>query len=419
MRRIVFALCAIAAAGCGGRSAPSMDLTNGVVVATPGCSYTFTTPAQTTPPTMDDGFVSKMGAPSNVHLTWVGDPTTTMVVTWETDFDTTGTIVNLVKPDGSLATVRGFSFAYPTDLAGSDPPSVRIHQVHLCGLVPGARYSYAAGAGVELTSVASFSTLPSAPQTLRVLMVGDSRGNDPEFGKVFNLGASEQPDFAIFTGDANDLGTIQDQWESWLKAAAPSLPSLPMYFAEGNHEINARHFFAQFPLPRNQQWFDFDAGPAHFVVLNDTPMDPSVITGDEATFLQQSLSSTQQKWKIVVHHQPPYTSSLGHPPDTMLQMAWSPIYDANGVDFVMNGHAHAYERSYPIKAGQNVADGKGPVYVVEGGAGADPYDVSPQSFTAFAQKTFGYALLDFAGSTVKLTAKDDAGNLIDQYQLTK
>ena len=68
---------------------------------------------------------------------------------------------------------------------------------------------------------------------------------------------------------------------------------------------------------------------------------------------------------------------------------------------VLNGHAHAYERSKPLVAGQPVADGAGPVYIVEGGGGADPYDVSPLAFTAFAQKIYGYVLLDI--SAQKLT----------------
>ena len=59
------------------------------------------------------------------------------------------------------------------------------------------------------------------------------------------------------------------------------------------------------------------------------------------------------------------------------------------VDMVLNGHAHAYERSYPLTAGQVVGDGQGPVYIVEGGGGADPYMVAAQAFTAKAVQTYG------------------------------
>ncbi len=422
MRRALPSLAWLAAAaltaGCS-RAAPSTDLTNGVAAPLTSCPYTFTTPAQTTAPIADDGFVGATPAVRNVHLAWVGDPTSSMVVTWATDFDTTGTQLELGADASYGQKFSGFSFAYPTDLDGTDPPSVRIHQVHLCGLTPGATYHYRVGAGAAVSSDATFSTAPANPASVRVLVGGDSRGNTAEWGRVLAAGASEQPDFAIFTGDAIDLGTIQDEWESWFASGASVLPNLPLMLAEGNHEINSRHYFSQFPLPANQQWYDFDYGDLHFVVLNDTPVDDSSIAGEEATFLTKSLSSTTKPFKIVVHHKPPYTSSTGHPPDAELQAAWSPIYDAQGVDLVLNGHAHDYERSYPIKAGQVVADGQGPVYIVQGGGGADPYTVAQQSFTAFGVTSFGYLRLDLAGRTLTVTAKADDGSTIDSYVIAK
>ena len=156
-----------------------------------------------------------------------------------------------------------------------------------------------------MTADATFTTAPAAPQTARVLVAGDSRGNTATWMQVLTAGAAEQPDFAFFTGDANDLGTIQDQWDAWFDAGSGILPHLPLMLAMGNHEINSRHYFSQFPLPQNQQWYDFDYGDLHFVVLNDTPVDPSSIQGAEAAFLDASLGATTKTWKIVVHHKPP------------------------------------------------------------------------------------------------------------------
>ena len=401
-----------ALAGCGGHSSPSVMLTNGVSVHPPGCSYAFTTPIETTAPTDDDGFFSATPNLRSVHLTWVGDPTTTMVVSWVTDFSTTATSLTL---DGK--TVSGFSFAYPTDIGAADPPTVRVHQVHLCGLAPGSTHQYAVG-GVT----GKFTTAPAAAASTTILVTGDSRGNAATWGQVFGAGAKEMPDFAIFTGDANNIGTAQDEWDAWFAAVGGVLPNLPLMLALGNHEINARHYFSQFPLPANQQWYDFDYGDIHFVVLNDTPVDPNTITADQRAFLDQSLANTQKTWKLVVHHKPPYTASTGHPPETALQMAWSPVYDQRGVDLVLNGHAHSYERSKPIKAG--VPGTSGPVYIVEGGGGAPAYSVVPQPFTAYPTQSvtnpvYGYVLLSVAGRTLTLTAKTADGATIDSFSITK
>jgi hypothetical protein len=272
-----------------------------------------------------------------------------------------------------------------------------------------------------MSADSTFSTAPGDGRPVRILVAGDSRGNAATWGQVMQAGAAEAPDLAIFTGDANDLGSIQDDWEAWFAAAKDVLTHLPLMTVHGNHEINARHYYSQFPLPGNQQWYSFDFGPTHVTVLNDTPpaSDPNSITTEQAPFLDADLGKTAQKWLLVSHHRPEYTSSTGHPPATDLQQAWEAILDQHHVDFVLDGHAHAYERSYPLVAGQVVADKMGPVYIVEGGGGADPYDVAPQPFTAKAQKTYGYVILDVTAQTLTMTAKALDGSVVDTYSITK
>lgn len=409
----------LVAAGCGGSSPPSLALTDGVPVQIDGCPFTVKTPAETTAPVKDDGAVGVAPAPRNLHLSYVGDPKTSISVTWATDVGTRGTTLEWGADTHYGHKTPGFWFAYPTDLAGSDPPSVGIHQVHLCGLSPGTTYHYRVGTGSHMSADATFTTAPADGRPVRILVAGDSRGNTATWGQVMQAGAAEAPDLAIFTGDANDLGSIQDDWEAWFGVAKDVLPHLPMMTVHGNHEINARHYYSQFPLPGNQQWYSFDFGPAHVTVLNDTPKDTSTIAGVQAQFLDADLGRTQQKWLLVSHHRPEYTSSTGHPPAADLQQAWEPILDQRHVDLVLDGHAHAYERSHPLVAGQVVPDKMGPVYIVEGGGGADPYDVAPQPFTVKAQKIYGYVILDLTAQTLTLTAKALDGSIVDSYSITK
>ena len=406
-------------AGCGGPSEPSLALTDGVTVDIDGCPFSITTPKETTAPVKDDGAVGTAPDPRNVHLGFVGDPETSISVTWATDIGTRGTRLQWGADASYGHETRGFWFAYPTDLAGADPPSVGIHQVHLCGLTPGTTYHYRVGTGDHWTADATFATAPADGRPVRILVAGDSRGNAATWGQVLQAGAAEAPDLAIFTGDANDLGSIQEDWEAWFAAGKGVLEHLPLMVVHGNHEINARHYYSQFPMPGNQQWYSFDYGPAHFTVLNDTPQDMASIAGEQAQFLDADLGKTTQPWRLVTHHKPLYTSSTGHGPDTGLQQAWEAILDARHVDLDLNGHAHDYERSYPLMAGQPVADGQGPVYIVEGGGGADPYDVAPQAFTAKAMTTYGYVLLDVTAQQLTLTAKALDGSVIDTYTLKK
>lgn len=411
-----------AVAGCGGSSPPSLALTNGVPVTIAGCPFTVTTPAETTAPVKDDGAVGVAPDPLHVHLAYVGDPKTSISVTWATDVGTRGTTLEWGADTSYGHKTPGFWFAYPTDLAGSDPPSVGIHEVHLCGLQPGTTYHYRVGTGAHMSADATFATAPADGRPVRILVAGDSRGNASTWGQVMQLGAAEAPDVALFTGDANDLGTIQADWDAWFDAAKNVLTHLPLMTVHGNHEINSRHYYSQFPMPGNQQWYSFDFGAAHVTVLNDTPptSDPNSITTKQAPFLEGDLQvNANAQWKLVSHHRPEWTSSTGHPPATDLQMAWGSILEQRRVDLVLDGHAHAYERSFPLVAGAKVADGAGPVYVVEGGGGADPYDVSPQPFTAKALKTYGYVILDVSAHMLTLTAKALDGSVVDTYTLSK
>lgn len=416
MRYGVLAL--LLAAGCS-NPAPSLALTNGVPVTIDGCPFTITTPAETTAPVKDDGAVGANPTPRDVHLAYVGDPTTTISVTWATDVDTRGTTLEWGADTSYGHKTPGFWFAYPTDLAGDDPPSVGIHQVHLCGLSPGTTYHYRVGTGSHMSDDATFTTAPADGRPVRILVAGDSRGNASTWGEIMQAGAAEAPDMILFTGDANDLGSIQDDWEAWFAAGKGVIDHLALMMVHGNHEINSRHYYSQFPLPGNQQWYSFDFGPAHFTALNDTPLDMATIAGEQAQFLDDDLGKTQQPWKLVTHHRPEYTSSNGHPPATDLQQAWESIMDKHGVNLVLDGHAHAYERSYPLQAGQVVADGAGPVYIVEGGGGADPYTLSPQTFTAKGVQTYGYVILDITAQKLTLTAKALDGSVVDTYTLTK
>lgn len=406
-------------AGCGGSPAPSLALTDGVAVAIAGCPFTVTTPKETTAPVKDDGTVGSAPDPRNLHLSYVGDPKSSISVTWATDVGTRGTTLEWGADTSYGHKTPGFWFAYPTDLGGNDPPSVGMHQVHLCGLTPGTTYHYRVGTGAHVSADATFSTAPADGRPVRILVAGDSRGNAATWGQVMHAGAMDAPDLALFTGDANDLGSIQDDWESWFGAAKGVLEHLPLMMVHGNHEINSRHYYSQFPLPGNQQWYSFDFGPAHFVALNDTPTDNATIAGVQAQFLDGDLGQTAQKWLLATHHRPEYTSSTGHDPAADLQQAWESILDRHKVDLVLNGHAHAYERSHPLQAGQVVADGQGPVYIVEGGGGADPYDVAPRPFTAKAVKSFGYVILDITAQQLTMTAKALDGSVIDSYSISK
>src|SRR5947209_5322848 len=81
--------------GCSSKpAADPLALTPGVAVSPPGCPYTFTTPNETTQPVNDDGSFGAVADPRDLHLSWVGDPTSSVTVTWATDVATRSTALD-------------------------------------------------------------------------------------------------------------------------------------------------------------------------------------------------------------------------------------------------------------------------------------------------------------------------------------
>src|SRR4029077_13037151 len=70
------------------------------------------------------------------------------------------------------------------------------------------------------------------------------------------------------------------------------------------------------------------------------------------TLLQNDVASTTQRWTIAFWHHPPYSKG-SHDSDvdyelTQMRTVAVPILEAAGVDLVLAGHSHSYERSFLI-----------------------------------------------------------------------
>ena len=98
-----------------------------------------------------------------------------------------------------------------------------------------------------------------------------------------------------------------------------------------------------------EAYFSFDYATIHFVVLNseDTlSYDPAAMID----WLSRDLAASNQPWTIALWHRPPYSKG-SHDSDTEGNMVWMranivPMLEEEGVDLVLAGHSHAYERSF-------------------------------------------------------------------------
>jgi len=104
-----------------------------------------------------------------------------------------------------------------------------------------------------------------------------------------------------------------------------------------------------------EAYYSFNYGDIHFISLNsgDVPRDKH---GEMANWLRKDIRHDDHKWIITYFHHPPYTKGT-HDSDKdsdsksrMKEMRenFLPILEKHGVDIVLSGHSHIYERSYLI-----------------------------------------------------------------------
>jgi 3',5'-cyclic AMP phosphodiesterase CpdA len=227
-----------------------------------------------------------------------------------------------------------------------------------------------------------------------------------------------QPDLYLFSGDMVELGAFQDEWDAWFTASGDVFARKLLVPAHGNHEFLAQNYFAQLGLPGNEQWFAVEYGDMLIMSLNDTVSNPEDIQTLQVRFLEEELAATSARWKTAVHHQPAYSTCTRHGSDEVLRGDWEPVFEELGVDVVIAGHNHIYERSVPIREGVERPLGQGTLYLVSGGAGASLYQESEADwFNQVANPVEHYMIAEFSAEGVATTVYDSNDTVIDTFFL--
>lgn len=283
------------------------------------------------------------------------------------------------------------------------------HEARLTNLTPGTTYNYVPRLDdVALSSGDRLLTMPAnGGGTVQFIAFGDSGVGSPEQYQLAALMAADSFDIALHTGDVvyqYDAGGpggyaelhkwFFDVYRGWLRRSA-------VYPAIGNHDDEASHaapFRDVFVLPENgasaaypehaRRFYSIDQGAAHIVVLDtELAFQDTTRRAAQIAWLEQDLSSTTQPWKIVVMHRSPYSAGGEHGSDLAVRAALSPIFEKHGVQLVISGHEHDYERTIPVREG---TQGTPVVYVVTGGGGARLYPAATAWWTAASRSAFHY-----------------------------
>jgi hypothetical protein len=213
---------------------------------------------------------------------------------------------------------------------------------------------------------------PGTPKPLRFWAIGDAGFTGSNLDAVRDayatLNGSSAADLFLLLGDnAYILGTDAQYQAAVFDEHADMLRTSPVYSVFGNHEgfssnsvTQVGPYFDMFSFPTageaggvasgTEAYFSFDYANLHFIVL-DSEQAPNAPVTPMLTWLVSDLQATTADWVIAMWHRPPYSRGLLHDSDVEMQeinmrQYVVPILDDYGVDLVLGGHSHSYERSY-------------------------------------------------------------------------
>lgn len=323
-----------------------------------------------------------------------------------------GEVVEVRRPEGALVG-RSAGRAQPTAFLERGAQ----YAATIGGLEPGATYCYSLSddAGHVLGPI-GFRTAPAraVDAPVNVLVFGDSGTGSDDQRALRDQMETVPIDLVLHTGDLAYMSGTQQQLEDYVFGVYEELlASVPFFPSIGNHDnrtASAGPYLEVFALPENggegqrERRYSFDWGPIHFVAL-DTERD-----GDEqARWLERDLAATDLPWRIVFAHRSPFSSGVYGPSGTWREH-YVPVLSRQGVQLVLTGHDHHYERSRALD---------GVTYVVTGGGGASTRHPSAREFTALAEGVIHFVLLKIDGDELRVHAVDGMGQEFDAFRIAR
>jgi predicted phosphodiesterase len=279
--------------------------------------------------------------------------------------------------------------------------------------------------------------------TLLILVpVNAERIRDPDFNFVaagdwgcghealntFSMMKSMKPELYLGLGDYSYESSI-DCWTNIVNSVGEAFK-----IALGNHDTQGqllKAYMDKFKLEK--QYYSFDYRNAHFIALS-TQLD-KYGEMEQLKFLKSDLLLTKANknidWTIVFFHIPFYSSDESY--TTNMRRTYHPVFDEFGVDLVLQGHSHNYQRSYPLiyndvthsepivsdKEQFRYGDPDGPIFVIVGTGGESVKHLSNRYFLAKTYEGYGCINVEISGKSMNVEYYSDTNNPIDKFSVTK
>lgn len=270
-----------------------------------------------------------------------------------------------------------------------DSAPVTEHIIKLSRLNPATKYFYSIG-GVANTLQGNadnyFQTLPVSGSSgiYRIAAFGDCGNNSINQKKVRDqvlkyLGNNYLDSWLLLGDNAYEYGTDAEYQKNFFDVFKDDLlKKYPLFPAPGNHDYREidkntgvsklTHdvaYYQNFSMPirgeaggvpsHNPSYYSFDIGNIHFLSLDSYGKEENGARmfdtlSPQVQWVKKDLEANKNKgWVVAYWHHPPYTMG-SHNSDKERELIkirenFIKILERAGVDLVLTGHSHSYERS--------------------------------------------------------------------------
>jgi hypothetical protein len=359
----------------------------------------------------------------------------------------------------------------------SHATSTTEHIVKLTGLSPNTQYFYNVGSSSAVQAGDAtyyFKTSPTTGTALptRIWVIGDagtgSAGQAAVYNAYRNYTGNTYTDFWLMLGDnAYNSGTDAEYQTTMFNVYPEMMRQSPLWATIGNHDgvsadsaTQTGPYYDIHTFPKNAEaggvasgteaYYSFNYGNIHVIVLDSNETSRST-TGAMMNWMKADLANVTATWLVAVWHHPPYTKG-SHNSDTetnLIEMRQNflPVLENYGVDLVLSGHSHSYERSkfldghyglsstystsFEVNGGSGRVDGtgaytktaslphSGAVYSVVGASGQVSGGTLNHPAMFLSLNEMGSMVIDVSGQTLDIKYLNNNGTMRDYFTISK
>lgn len=378
--------------------------------------------------------------PQRIILNLTASPENSMAVTWRTNGEFKASEVQYAVSTQwtdfkkSITKVSAKTEKFWID----DHQFVYHYSGVLDGLKPGTTYVYRVGHDSVWSEWNQFTTARKEPAPFKFVYLGDPQNDIKEHvSRVFREAYKLAPDAAFWLYAGDLVAYPKDSLWSELFTAAGFIPrTTPSIMTPGNHDQTAVMvdgkekrlkktdpiWHAHFTLPENgvaglaETSYYIDYQGVRFVMLNSNER-----LQEQADWMEKLLASNPNKWTIVTFHHSIYSMAKERD-NKAVRDAFLAIFDKYHVDLVLQGHDHAYARSYKLNNGTIVGENQpGTVYIISV-SGPKAYAITTKYEKLMAKignQISLFQVLSVDANKLSFISYTPAGEVYDAFELKK